>query len=68
MAIEALRDAGSTFQLKPDATVHLFLAVPAGVAFMLGQLLNTWGSVQTYEHTAGNAQPYQPAAHFNPSR
>jgi hypothetical protein len=29
--------------------IHLFVATPAGIAFMAGQLLNTFGEVQTYE-------------------
>ena len=31
-------------------TVHLFIAGPAGLAFLIGQLLNTLGAVATYEH------------------
>lgn len=31
-------------------TVHLFMAVPAGLAMLIGQMLNTFASVQTYEH------------------
>jgi hypothetical protein len=31
-------------------TVHLFMAAPAGLAMLIGQLLNTFGAVQTYEH------------------
>lgn len=31
-------------------TVHLFMAVPAGVAMMIGQKLNTIGPVQTYRY------------------
>jgi hypothetical protein len=31
-------------------TVHLFMAAPAGRAMLVGQLLNTFGAVQTYEH------------------
>ena len=30
--------------------VHFFMAVPAGLAMIIGQLLNTLGQVQTYEH------------------
>src|ERR1019366_7310048 len=30
-------------------TAHLFMAAPAGLAMLIGQLLNTFGSVQTYE-------------------
>jgi SMODS-associated and fused to various effectors sensor domain len=31
-------------------TVHLFMVAPAGLAVLVGQLLNTFGAVQTYEH------------------
>lgn len=30
--------------------IHLFMAVPVGLAMLVGQLLNTLGQVQTYEH------------------
>ncbi len=30
--------------------LHLFMAVPAGLALLVGQLLNTLGPVQIYEH------------------
>jgi len=65
IAIEALRHAWSTYKVR--GTVHLFLAVPVGVAFMLGQLLNTFGTVQTYEYFAGDSEPYHPAARLTPS-
>jgi len=45
---EGLRQARDT--LQPRGTVHLFLAVPAGLAVMIGQTLNTFGPIQTYEH------------------
>jgi hypothetical protein len=46
--ITAARAARRTFC---DAQcTHLFLAAPAGVALMLGQLANTLGPLQTYEH------------------
>ena len=35
--------------------IHLFAAVPAGLAMLVGQLLNTLGPVQTYEHIPGDA-------------
>lgn len=38
-------------------TAHLFMAVPAGVAMLIGQLLNTFGAVQTYEHVAVDGRP-----------
>jgi hypothetical protein len=34
---------------------------------MIGQLLNTFGNVQTYEHVPGVAAPYQAAALLAPS-
>jgi SMODS-associated and fused to various effectors sensor domain len=30
--------------------VHVFMAAPAGVAMLVGQSLNTFGTVQTNEH------------------
>jgi hypothetical protein len=39
--------------------IHLFLAVPVGLGMMIGQLLNTFGLVQTYEHVRDDAAcPY----------
>lgn len=35
--------------------IHLFAAVPAGLAMLMGQLLNTLGPVQTYEHVPTDA-------------
>jgi hypothetical protein len=47
--------------------VHLFMAVPAGLAMMVGQLLNTFGSIQTYEHVLMDGSGYQtPAALLRP--
>lgn len=58
---EALRDYGDI------GTVHLFMAVPAGLAVLIGQLLNTFGSVQTYEHvTVDGSGQYRPAALLRP--
>ena len=50
-------------------TVHLFMAAPAGLAVLVGQLLNTFGSVQTYEHmlTSGSGE-YRPAALLRPGK
>lgn len=48
-------------------TIHLFMAVPAGLAVLIGQLLNTFGSVQTYEHvTVDGSGQYRPAALLRP--
>lgn len=49
-------------------TVHLFVAVPAGLAVLIGQLLNTFGTVQTYEHVGSDGSgAYRPAAVLHPS-
>jgi hypothetical protein len=48
----AIRD--SLRKLRQDlgsvGRLHLFMAVPVGLAFLLGQLLNTFGEVLVYEH------------------
>jgi hypothetical protein len=49
-------------------TAHLFMAAPAGLAMMVGQLLNTFGAVQTYEHvTVDGSGQYRPAALLRPN-
>jgi SMODS-associated and fused to various effectors sensor domain len=49
-------------------TAHLFMAAPAGLAVMVGQLLNTFGAVQTYEHvTVDGSGEYRPAALLRPN-
>ena len=65
--VEGLRRARDV--LQPRGTLHLFLAVPAGLAMMIGQMLNTFGPVQTYEHVAtDNVGTYKPAALLEPSK
>lgn len=64
-AVDAIR--GAVADLSARGTIHLFLAVPAGVAFMIGQQLNTLGRVQTYEHDPAGVTPYRPAAALAPS-
>lgn len=64
-AVDAVRTAIG--ELSARGTIHLFLAVPAGVAFMIGQQLNTLGRVQTYEHDPADAVPYRPAVLLVPS-
>ena len=50
-------------------TIHLFLAAPVGVAVMVGQLLNTFGTVQTYDQVYGDdGTAYVPAARLTPMR
>ena len=66
LIVEGLRKAHA--ELQPRGTVHLFLVVPAGLAMMIGQALNTFGPVQTYEHLATNAVGmYRPAVLLSPS-
>jgi hypothetical protein len=49
-------------------TVHLFMAVPVGLAMLIGQGLNTFGDVQTYEHIpVDGVGCYRPAARVTPS-
>ena len=58
--IKEIRKARTQFQTR--GVVHLFMAVPAGIAMMLGQGLNTLGRVQTYEHhPSGAVGEYRPA-------
>jgi len=48
-------------------TIHLFMAAPAGLAVLTGQLLNTFGQVQTYEHVPSDGSDcYKPAARLLP--
>ncbi len=48
--------------------IHLFIAGPAGLAFILGQLLNTLGPVHTYEHISPDTVGYySPAVTLTPS-
>jgi len=58
---DAIRKARSMW--NDVQSVHLFAAVPAGIALLIGQFLNTLGPVQTYEHIQDDAQGlYRPAA------
>jgi SMODS-associated and fused to various effectors sensor domain len=48
--------------------VHLFIAGPVGLAFLLGQLLNTFGTIRTYEHVSDHSVGhYSPAVALKPS-
>lgn len=65
LVVEGLRRARDEFQAR--GTVHLFLAVPVGLAFLIGQSLNTAGPVQTYEHLPSDAVGrYYPAVLLHP--
>jgi hypothetical protein len=65
LAVNGLRDVWSTYKVR--GAVHVFLAVPAGLAFLIGQLLNGFGEVRTYEHAPGQEPCYVPAAVLRPS-
>ena len=61
LTIESAREARHKFGIR--GKVHLFMAVPAGLALLIGQSLNTLGPVQTYEHIQVDAiGVYEPAA------
>ena len=49
----AVRKARTEYRIT--GRIHLFAAVPAGLAMLVGQLLNTLGPVQTYEHIPSDA-------------
>ncbi len=66
VVIEAIRKARQ--QYRPSGTIHLFMAVPVGLAMMIGQLLNTLGAVQLYEHEPdGAVGRYLPSVLLRPS-
>lgn len=66
IVIESIRRARDKY--PPIETIHLFMAVPVGLAMMIGQLLNTLGPVQTYEHIPIDATGcYRKAALLIPS-
>jgi hypothetical protein len=58
LTVRAVRDARS--ELGPFASIHLFLAAPAGFAVMLGTLLATLPPVVTYEYDTVHSR-YKPA-------
>lgn len=61
-----LREARSRYGRL--GAVHLFTAAPVGLVFLIGQLLNTVGTVHTYEHVGTDAVGhYEPAITLHPS-
>ncbi|MEP7368761.1 MAG: SAVED domain-containing protein [Dermatophilaceae bacterium] len=65
--VRAIRLARSRYGTL--GAVHLFVAGPAGLAFLIGQLLNTLGLVTTYEHvSASGVGAYARAAVLDPSQ
>ena len=64
--IEAIRDTRRAY--RPLGAIHLFMAVPVGLAMLIGQQLNTFGEVQTYEHiSTDGVGMYMAAATLRPS-
>ncbi len=64
LANDGIQDAFAEWKVR--GTVHVFMAVPAGLAFMIGQLLNGCGKIQTYEYIAEESK-YVKAALLYPS-
>jgi len=65
LVADSAREAREDYQVTGN--VHLFLATPVGLAMLIGQLLNTLGQVQTYEHIPEGATGYySPAALLSP--
>ncbi len=61
MVVDTARQTREDYRIT--GRVHLFMAVPVGLAMLIGQLLNTLGQVQTYEHIQNGAIGfYSPAA------
>ncbi len=65
LIVDSVRGARTKY--GASGTLHIFLAAPAGLAVMLGQLLNTFAAVQTYEHDPTAKPPYKQAVLLRPS-
>jgi hypothetical protein len=66
IVIEGMRNARNRY--RQVGCIHLFMSVPVGLAMMIGQLLNTFGLVQTYEHIPNDGVGcYRPAMLLYPS-
>jgi len=64
--IEALVEARTQFHQL--GCVHLLMAVPTGLAMMIGQLLHSVDPIQTYEHIPNHGVGhYRPAALLHPT-
>jgi hypothetical protein len=63
------REVRAALREYPETVcVHLFMAVPAGLAMMIGQLLNNVNAVQSYEIvTTDSGKRYRPAVLLHPS-
>ncbi|AXG08393.1 SAVED domain-containing protein [Haloplanus rubicundus] len=59
-----LRDAMN--RLPETSTIHLFMATPAGLAFLFGQMTNTSPTIQTYIlDTESGSRTYETAAQLS---
>ncbi|HEX7185880.1 MAG TPA: SAVED domain-containing protein [Thermoanaerobaculia bacterium] len=67
--VETIKKARRAYAETELGDIHLFMAVPAGLAMLVGQLLNTLGTVQTYECVGPKATGrYRPAARLYPNQ
>ncbi len=65
--VAAIRSARTTY--LSGGTIHIFFAGPVGLAVLIGQLMNTLGRIQTYEHIPdGAVGHYRKAALLHPGR
>jgi len=64
---EVIRELRSTIrECRLQGSLHIFVAGPAGLAFLLGQQLNTCGKVYCYEHeSSGPIGVYRPNLAIN---
>jgi len=57
---------GAINRLPETSTIHLFMATPAGIAFLFGQMTNTSPSIQTYIlNTESGSRTYEPTAQLS---
>ena len=62
--VAKVRGVVTEYRLK--GSIHLFIAGPAGLAFLIGQQLNTFGTITVYEHVAdGPIGLYRQSLQFN---
>jgi hypothetical protein len=63
------REIRAALRVYPEILrLHLFMAVPLGLAMMVGQLLNNVNAAQTYEMVPSEAgKRYRPAALLRPA-
>ncbi|MEJ2065478.1 MAG: SAVED domain-containing protein [Reinekea sp.] len=67
-AVDGLFQAMDDYRASQKGTVHLFIAGPVGLAFLIGQQLNTLSSVQTYEYINSEDCIYLPSLLLHPNK